>query len=107
MDPSCLAEIALGKAVAVDRSVEHALDLGKIGREIVWVGDVLQRLGDEFIERVAENAAQRLVGPEPPEVRAEVCNTDRRILERGAEPRLAVGDIAPSPDLFVNPLIEN
>ena len=70
------------------------------------MGDVLQRLGEEFIERVAENTAQRLVGPEPPEVRAEVCNPDRCILERSAEPRLAVGEIAPGPDLFGNHLIE-
>src|SRR6266478_7336262 len=105
-DRSILARVALVQAIAVDRPVEHALDLGKIGRKIVRVGDVLQRPGDEFIEWVAENAAQRLIGPEPPEVRAKVCDTNRRILERGTEPRLAVGESAPSLDLLVNHLIE-
>jgi hypothetical protein len=48
----------------------------------------------------AENAAQRLVSPEPSEVGGEVRDTDGGILERGPEPRLAVGKSAPACDLF-------
>src|SRR5262249_47920750 len=62
---------------------------------------VLQRLSDEIIDRVAENAAQRLIGPEPPQVWGEVCDTDCRVLERGPEPRLAVGESAPGLDFLV------
>jgi hypothetical protein len=38
--------------------------------------------------------------PEPPEFGVEVCDPDRRILERGPEPRLTVGESAPACDLF-------
>jgi hypothetical protein len=73
--------------VALDLSRVHLLHLGKLGCEIILMGDVLQRLGDEFINRVSENSAKRLVGPQPSEVGAKVCNADRRVLERSPEPR--------------------
>src|SRR5258708_24097072 len=37
----------------------RSLELGKIGREIVRMGNVAERLGKEFIDRVPENAAER------------------------------------------------
>jgi hypothetical protein len=44
--------------------------MSKLVHKIVRVADVAQRLGDEFIDRPAENASQCLIRPKPPEVGA-------------------------------------
>ncbi|HKD31778.1 MAG TPA: hypothetical protein VKC66_38460 [Xanthobacteraceae bacterium] len=51
---------------------------------------IAERLGKEFIDRVAENAAQGSVHPEPPAVGTDVCDPNCRVVERGPEPRLAI-----------------
>src|SRR5258708_34922404 len=105
-DPAVLAQVALIHAIAIDLPLVHELDLGNFGREIVRVGNVLECLLDEFIDWVAENAAQGFVNPEPPAVESDVCDTYRSILERGPEPGLALGESVPSLDLLGNQLAE-
>jgi len=82
-DRAILAHVAFLDVMAVDLSLAHKLDLDKIGREIVRIGNVLERLGKEFIGRVAESAAQGSVHPEPSAVGSDVCHSNRRRVERG------------------------
>src|SRR5258707_3809282 len=89
-DGAILAHQALVGVIAIDLSLKYKLDPSKIGREIVRIGNVLKRLGKEFIDRVTENAAQGSVDPEPSAVGSDVCDSNRRMVERGSEPRLAV-----------------
>src|SRR6267378_5215458 len=85
-----LAEVARLHFIAVDLSLAHKLELGEIGREIVRMGNVAERLGKEFIDRVAENAAEGSVHPEPPAVGTDVCDSNCRVVEPCPEPGLAV-----------------
>src|SRR5262249_3498420 len=89
-DRAVLAKVASLGVIAVDLSLAHKLDSGKISREIVRIGNVLERLGQEFIDRVAENTAQGSINPEPPAVGSDMCDSNRCVVERGTEPRLAV-----------------
>src|SRR5260370_38780464 len=84
-DCAVLVQVALiRRVIAVDLVEAHRLKTCNTGREIVRVDDVLERLGCEFISRIAEKAARRFVDPEKPAVRCDVYNTDRRVLERDA-----------------------
>jgi hypothetical protein len=93
--------------IATDLSLAHKLDLSDFGREIVRVGNVLERLGKKFIDRVADNAAKGFVDPEPSAVGSGVRDADRRVLERGPEPGLALGESVPGFDLLSNNLAEH
>src|SRR5262250_818604 len=89
-DRAVLAHVALVHVIAVDLSLAHKLDFSNFSREIIRIGNVLERLGKKFIYRIAEDAAQHSVDPEPPAIGSDVCDSNRRIFERGPEPRLAV-----------------
>jgi hypothetical protein len=89
-DRAVLAHVALLHFIAVDRSLAHKLKLGKIGSEIIGVGNVAKRLGKEFIDRVTENATKSFVHPEQLTFATDVFNSNRRVVESGPEPGLAV-----------------
>src|SRR6266436_1452859 len=89
-DRAILAHIALLHFIAVDFSLADKLKFANIGREIVRIGNAVERLGKKFIGRVAENAAQGSVHPDPSAVGTYVCDSSCRVVERGPVPGLAV-----------------
>jgi hypothetical protein len=70
------------------------LETGNTGREIIRMDDVLERLGREFHRPNSRKAVPRFSDPEQPAFRGDVYDTDRRVLERDAEPCLAAGECA-------------
>jgi hypothetical protein len=99
-DRAVLPQVTLVHDVALDLSLARKLDLSNFGREIIRVGNVLERLGKKLIGWPADNAAQGLVDPEPTAIGSGVCDADRRVLEHGPEPRLALGESAPGLDFL-------
>jgi hypothetical protein len=105
-DPAVFAQVAFFHVIVIDLAKAYLLDMSEIGLKIVRVVDVRQRLGQEFVDRPADNATQRLVGPEPPKVRAKVCDADSSVLERRRGPRFALGKSMPHLDLLGDQLAE-
>ncbi len=83
-------EVALLESVAADLAGEEAPDVVGVLGPVVRVGDVPDREPDEIGRLASEHAGERPVVAQDPTVRVGERHADRGVLERAAEPLLAL-----------------
>ena len=91
--PPVGAEVALLHLVAGDLAGEHLPDLLEVGLEVVGMGDVLERLGEELALGVSGQVAERTVDAHPAALGGDEGDPDRRVVERLREPLLLDGPL--------------
>ena len=83
-------EVAALHLVVADLSGEQLADVLDVGGEVVGVGDVLERLGEQLLGGVAGDREQRLVDADPAARGCEQRHSDRGLLEDELEALLGV-----------------
>ncbi len=105
-----LADVALLHRVTGQFSPKESGIVFKLGRQVFGLCEVLERLLDQLLARIADDLAEALVDAEQATVGILVGDADGGVLERAAEPRLALperflrpvafGDVVRRPDHF-------
>jgi hypothetical protein len=85
-----LVEVPLLHLVRPNLAVQHLANETEVGFEVLRVGDVLKRPGEQLVVRVADELAERVVHPQEAAVGANQRHADRGEAERAAELLLAL-----------------